>query len=941
MRWLLSSVRRGAASAATAGTGADAGRAVLDPSLTLVRSMHSVETEHRFRAGTGERTLALVGPGDMLGFAPELLIRCEPAPGAADADASGLACVEFAAADLPWAVSVPAADGSVAPWLGLLVCTPAEVSVAAGDPLPRAQVAATALYDLATAATWAHVEVRADRRPEPADVAALVGAGSRDAVARVLCPRRLAPFTDYVALVVPTTAAGRDAGLGSDPPVSAALQSAWTPGRPVELPVYHLWTFRTGEGGTFEDLACRLTARPAASVAGLGTRRAVVARTADGAEVTAPLTGALALPSQVGAADEWSDAGERQAFTEELRRRITTPDTTAGVPDPDAVVGPPLYAGALAEAAAPDDRAWLSELNLEVRHRVAASVGAAYVRTEQEFLMARAWEQAGDLNAANVALALAQLAAEVGSRVQRKHLLGLPAATLTAITGTAADQVPAPATDAVAEPGTMSVRSAIARSAVPPGAGSPAFLRLTRPGGALTRRAASVARRGQGPAQPEPEPTQPGPAQPGAAASTADDVVTRGLAGVQVLAAATRPWAESRTAAAMSGSRLADATGRAAAPRMSVLLTSQAGLQTRVNTTLATNIRTTAQTFSQRLSSPAVAVLSRSRLRGTRAVLVAESPATELLLPKPPAGNVGGNAVTAALGLGLDPHRWQRERAETMFDLADGVSATGASGPRPIAWHPRFDQPIGVEVLRRWPEWVVPGMGELPDDTVTLLTPDRRFVAAFLAGANHEFARELLWRELPADRRGSCFVRFWPSDPPAGSGEIAAWPASASLADCAPGSAAGCALVVRGELLRRFPGTIVAAVPGRWGLPESMWEWPTAVPLADGATAFLFAFTDPGDRLFVLRQPAASALFGFDDGAPGLPLLTWADLTWQLLEVPANGFLDPRRVAATPVSPGPDQPARFPADAARFARIALQAPFQWLVPARALTSGAA
>ena len=30
-----------------------------------------------------------------------------------------------------------------------------------------------------------------------------------------------------------------------------------------------------------------------------------------------------------------------------------------------------------------------------------------------------------------------------------------------------------------------------------------------------------------------------------------------------------------------------------------------------------------------------------------------------------------------------------------------------------------------------------------------------------MVGLNHEFARELLWREYPTDQRGSYFRQFW------------------------------------------------------------------------------------------------------------------------------------------------------------------------------------
>ena len=39
--------------------------------------------------------------------------------------------------------------------------------------------------------------------------------------------------------------------------------------------------------------------------------------------------------------------------------------------------------------------------------------------------------------------------------------------------------------------------------------------------------------------------------------------------------------------------------------------------------------------------------------------------------------------------------------------------------------------------------------------------PNQRFIESYLVGLNHEFARELLWREYPTDQRGSVFRQFW------------------------------------------------------------------------------------------------------------------------------------------------------------------------------------
>ena len=50
---------------------------------------------------------------------------------------------------------------------------------------------------------------------------------------------------------------------------------------------------------------------------------------------------------------------------------------------------------------------------------------------------------------------------------------------------------------------------------------------------------------------------------------------------------------------------------------------------------------------------------------------------------------------------------------------------------------------------------LLPGVGTIDADTVTLLKDNPRFIEAYMIGLNHELARELLWREFPSDMRGT------------------------------------------------------------------------------------------------------------------------------------------------------------------------------------------
>jgi len=107
---------------------------------------------------------------------------------------------------------------------------------------------------------------------------------------------------------------------------------------------------------------------------------------------------------------------------------------------------------------------------------------------------------------------------------------------------------------------------------------------------------------------------------------------------------------------------------------------------------------------------------------------------------------------------------------------------------------------------------------------------NRKFIEAFLVGMNYEMGRELLWREYPTDQRGSYFRQFWDANnliTPATTTtdtekqkditRIQTW-ATGSLGTHKPPSFSTTAggkdtliLVIRGDLLRKYPNTIVFA----------------------------------------------------------------------------------------------------------------------------------
>jgi hypothetical protein len=844
-RWFFSWAQVGAATLAR-------GSSSLPTSVTFTRVVGGAPSQ----VPAPGPALELLGPGDVAGFDPSLVIRCEPQPGATGVAENVLAQLELAHADLPWLLAAGTApSGSPQPWVALVVLAEDEAAPPRpGNPRPVLTAPIAALPPLAERWAWAHVEGRLDDSvTDPATakklVSSMVRARGADVVARLLCPRRLAPDRGYLACLVPATAAGRDAGL---PPGAAAGPpgpDAWPSGGSglVELPVYHWWTFRTGDAGTFEDLARRLTFRPTAE-AGLGSRAVDVSRPwpaeAPSAAATVALDGALRVPGSATAGEQWSDAGAQLAFVQLLTAELDAPARRRESPgagggpasggdqpgDRDvAAVAPPLYGSHhTGQQSVPDADGWMKDLNLQVRRRVAAGLGARYVQLEQEFLMARAWEQVAAIRRANRVLAVTELATAAAELSQRKHLDALATAALVATLAPVRHRVRVTGPGQLDQPVTLAaaLASTAGPSAAPDqgstdmaGVASTAFTRLTRSGGGLARR---VARQGG---------TQPGEAAP---------VLLQGL----------------------TGAGMADP---------------------------------------------------------------------------------GGTGLPSELMSELRPLPLQVRR------MTDRIPALTRSpdDPRPLApimAHPQFTVPMAEELLARWPEWALPGIGGLPPDTVTLLETNPEFVAALLVGLNQEFNRELLWREFPTDQRGTSFAQFWPGEAP-DVDEIARWPAGSSLGSQLRAAGAGSlTLLVRGALLRRFPGTPVVAVRGENGvLPADFTGIPaTALAIDESTMLYLFAGIDEQRAIgegwfFVFREPMRGTQFGFDLPVAGPPLLTsWSDLTWDGVGVAPGGFV---RLGAVPQGPppGPDVPV-WGGDPADMARIAFQRPFQLAFDAAAMLS---
>lgn len=313
----------------------------------------------------------------------------------------------------------------------------------------------------------------------------------------------------------------------------------------------------------------------------------------------------------------------------------------------------------------------------------------------------------------------------------------------------------------------------------------------------------------------------------------------------------------------------------------------------------------------------------------------------------------------------------------------------------------RFMIPVLIDRVMAWPHLrnafyedlakydknaFMPGVDDLPNNLIMLVQVNQYFIDSAMAGANFEMNRELLWRGFPTDLRGTPFQRFWGRSDPA-TGELLddmepmhQWNAQplGKRTDPNMTDPNRVALLVRGQLLRRYPNTSVYAWKKRTTPPANAEDvtqlmkdaggnasagaiqWPVFTGfIAPDITFFGFDIDreDVDDWCFVLEEQMSEPRFGFDvelvpagqpqgikprprglltstlelakTGAAPIGFNLYQALSWTHIGVAAGGFTSVGSLM-NPAVPGFESfPAlKANATAADIAKVLLQLPFR-------------
>ncbi len=897
---------------------------------------------------------------------------------------------------------------------------------------------------------WAHVHANRDLGASPSEIvsgdmgavlprlAALLDQDPDLAYSRLLCPRRLDSSTTYHAFVVPSYESGRLAGLGDDPSGTPSVDhGAWqpAPGKADDglFPYYHRWSFITGTVGDFEYLVRLLESRPIDSRVGRrdidvqvpGSNLRGITDPALGGVLR--LGGALRVPvralddeqrAEFERYDHWDEPDYPRPFQRDLAAFIDLADDYAANPaatanadsgydtsvpdpaDPDPLITPPLYARwhaltrrlLTARDGTPvsPDRNWVHQLNLDPRHRVTANFGTEVVQRNQERYMDAAWEQIGDVLAANQRIRHGQLAKLVSRSWYARTVLPLetsPALRERALALTSPVQG-----RVLGSP--ITVRQHIAESFVPRALLSTQARRVLRPGGRLMRATAFDAARTPGNliervASGDVRADPPRPPLDGAPTlGDVADVVEAGRPTPPPLAAkllAAMPWlpvalvvlAVLLVVAAVAlwpaGAVLVAVAAGAAwlARRMrdwSRLMRPTPGLREEGMTPAAVDelprspdfhlITDPADPFrpSADGTDSAEAARFKTALRDAYGLVSASRAAGAEVRPTYHALDVA--TTTRTLVAAIDPTHTIPRHVYGGMVIPPRIRGQLREGFVEAQAYPEIDVPMYRPLVHLSEDDFLPNLRFIAQNTISLLETNQAFIESYMVGLNHEFARELLWREYPTDQRGSYFRQFWdPSGYLDDAGDDAEtlreklrdipplhrWPRASKLGDHDHRQSSGTAveevvLVIRGELLKRYPNAVIYAHRARWqrtsdggidrtkprelddeGLadaanpPRNRVKTPLYEAKVEPDITFLgFDLTvdqavggepdsdapDPG-WFFVIKERPGQPRFGFDIGSSEV-VHVWNDLGWDNV---APGIQPGDMLQITPATP--------------------------------------
>jgi hypothetical protein len=798
---------------------------------------------------------------------------------------------------------------------------------------------------------------------------------------RLMSPRKLQPNKAYYAFLIPAFETGRLAGL-EQPTTDVVAQSAsWdNNGAKGEMPIYFEWYFRTGSSVDFESLVKLLEPRPMDPRVGIRemdcSRPGFVRADDSSLEIpgTSPpiigLEGALKSPDTVSTI--FPHPPSENDFQVELEKIVNLPFTITGEDESgDPIVSIPFYGAKHAKRSTNenilldvDKSTWLHDLNKDPRTRVPAGFATLVVQKNQEDLMRKAWAQVTAIIEANRLIKSTVFYMNVGLLYVQKTFTKLPEPVMLSLSSPLFSKI-------MGSPTTLHHQMRASR--FPKAAMSGAFRRITRPNGKISKSLSGrgykfntlVTRLNDGTISAA-KPKYPGRGLP----------TTESIAG-NIFKHSNSAWLKWILSNLLliailflvlvviisiaSGSLVAAVVLVVAGAIAYRYFQQQQGHRNAADSLM--NPERESSEVNEIPPRPSFTLLEQNQ------VAVAPPPQSQTATDSPDAKNFRTalkdlaasqavrepNVEPAAFNFqnayqkvskAIHPHHAYAMKLSKIVKFPNYISiadtANDTTAPEnilPVMAYPDFEEPMYKALTKISDELLLPNLKLVPYNCISLLRTNQKFIESYMVGLNHEMGRELLWREYPTDERGSYFRQFWDVNgvirPATGKTEaenaedykdikpIHTWPTASELGRHnnldAEGDAQQLVLVIRGDLLKRYPNTIIFA---QKAISSSATTDPVIdqdLDTAEFATHVKFplykaeiepdikffgfdltleeargtelstGFSDKLGWFFVIQEIPGEPRFGmdlnFDTGSDGL---SWDDLAWTNLPADAT-----------------------------------------------------
>jgi hypothetical protein len=900
-----------------------------NPSVTSDNSPRaSLDVTVNIAGASVNKTIKLLGPCDILNVSSDMIVKTEPASGVYTFEHNLFPCIEFFDEDFLWRYT-PVADinNRLRPWLALVVLKDDEFTI---KPPSSHDMPASVVIQINNSSNpsiqnfpnypddlfhkydehwaWGHVHVNSpiDRIVGETDdqyqirLLDYVVQNPNSAVCRLMSSRRLEEKTNYTAFLIPAFESGRLVGLGDSNAETTSIQKSSWDALQTEFPIYYQWRFGTSALGDFESLVRAL--RPHSFDASMGVRdmditsnigcdlngiaaafpstalqkgivKLEAALKPPGAVYDMPQNAFNALTTipanaPVGTISEpfTTHLAEVLNLTEDINASATNPVPSSSPIynianncfQDDPIVLPPLYGQWHAEQKRVDTNSplWFQEINLDTRYRAAAGLGAEVVKNRQEEFMEIAWQQVGEVLIANEKIRNYELAIESQKSVFDKHVVGSLNYDLqnsSYIEDSIADKV----------------------------------IKVAESGFRGTRVDLSTASTGYSYAY---DGTTP-------ATSTLNT-------GLKTL---------------MNASRIINPSGDIAFRKV---VRNRSKVVNRLNakTSLAVSV-----TENLRVQHSDVYTTSSPTLSSFQSPTPSNQP---VIMPDYIGANqfIDKSQTIIYYGLidevnnpiekdfispsekvklatdvlnKLHPEDLLIERIKTMVDIQ---GSPVFNYRKPIMAYPTINLPVYKDLAKISADYLIPNLEKIPNNTVTLFETNEGFVEAYMVGLNHEFARELLWHEYPTDQRGSYFKCFWDKKDDLDITNstfsnnlsddikpIHTWSNNSLSANSRSSGLNYLVLLVRGDLLKKFPNAVIYAQKAKGGTPQPTIETDESLILAADIRFPKFkAHVQPDVALVAFELLDGEALGNFDPNNPGVVNPNYSTLNSVLHNMPST-----------------------------------------------------